>query len=317
MTAPETAAEVLAEMTRLIAENTAHESVVGGFKTYLGHLIDFRDRLERALARGREPFAWYAPSIDDTCTAAKKEQRERDGVGAPELYTVALYTAPPATSQPLPPEPEREAVAAALARMDDCRAGCDAGDPFYADVAAWDVLRKVILRKAPDPAAAEYEQAVRLYRAMRGALRKTEKPVALAAALALANLTADNNVERNVIDLGGVTDGGVKRGDWRVTVERVGSEPAAADVDGWLESNGVSAHPDERISIKWSELVELRRHSRPVVDEAMVERHCTASVFGWDGLIPSAKETFRQSARRGLTAALEGRARINRGDAQA
>lgn len=33
---------------------------------------------------------------------------------------------------------------AALARMDECRSGCDAGDPFYADVRAWDRLRPII-----------------------------------------------------------------------------------------------------------------------------------------------------------------------------
>lgn len=32
-------------------------------------------------------------------------------------------------------------LAAALARMDECRAGCDAGDPFYADPKAWDIVR--------------------------------------------------------------------------------------------------------------------------------------------------------------------------------
>ena len=36
----------------------------------------------------------------------------------------------------------------ALTRMDECRAGCDAGDPFYADVRAWDAIRP-LLASAP------------------------------------------------------------------------------------------------------------------------------------------------------------------------
>ena len=32
-------------------------------------------------------------------------------------------------------------LTSALARMDECRAGCDAGDPFYADPRAWDIVR--------------------------------------------------------------------------------------------------------------------------------------------------------------------------------
>jgi hypothetical protein len=28
--------------------------------------------------------------------------------------------------------------------MDECRAGCDAGDPFYADVRAWDTIRPLL-----------------------------------------------------------------------------------------------------------------------------------------------------------------------------
>jgi hypothetical protein len=43
-----------------------------------------------------------------------------------------------------------QSVARALARMDECRAGCDAGDPFYADAAAWDTIRAHIAA-APSP----------------------------------------------------------------------------------------------------------------------------------------------------------------------
>ena len=32
-------------------------------------------------------------------------------------------------------------LAQALRRMDECRAGCDIGEPFYADSAAWDLIR--------------------------------------------------------------------------------------------------------------------------------------------------------------------------------
>jgi len=42
-------------------------------------------------------------------------------------------------------------LANALARMDECRAGCDAGDPFYADPTAWDIVRAHL---AQQPAAA-------------------------------------------------------------------------------------------------------------------------------------------------------------------
>lgn len=47
-------------------------------------------------------------------------------------------------------------LAAALARMDECRAGCDAGDPFYADPKAWDIVRAHF---AKQPAAAVPEDA--------------------------------------------------------------------------------------------------------------------------------------------------------------
>jgi len=47
--------------------------------------------MESALASA-EPVAWYAPSIDDTCTAAKKAQRERDLPETARLFTVPLYT---------------------------------------------------------------------------------------------------------------------------------------------------------------------------------------------------------------------------------
>jgi len=51
------------------------------------------DAMESALASA-EPVAWYAPSIDDTCTAAKKAQRERD---LPE--TARLFTGPEPVSR--------------------------------------------------------------------------------------------------------------------------------------------------------------------------------------------------------------------------
>jgi len=47
---PETAAEVLADIDKLIAQNPLNDVSIGGFKTYLGHLIDFRDRIKRAIA---------------------------------------------------------------------------------------------------------------------------------------------------------------------------------------------------------------------------------------------------------------------------
>ena len=63
------------------------------------------DRIEAALASSAGPFAWYAPSIDDTCTHAKKVQRDRDVPQAGRLFTVPLY------AHALPPtkkEPPRE-----------------------------------------------------------------------------------------------------------------------------------------------------------------------------------------------------------------
>lgn len=50
---------------------------------------------------------------------------------------------------------EREKLVEAIARMDECRAGCDAGDPFYADAQAWDVIRQSasLLAAAPSPPA--------------------------------------------------------------------------------------------------------------------------------------------------------------------
>ena len=50
------------------------------------------DAMESALASA-EPVAWYAPSIDDTCTAAKKAQRERDLPETARLFTVPLVYA--------------------------------------------------------------------------------------------------------------------------------------------------------------------------------------------------------------------------------
>ncbi len=37
----------------------------------------------------------------------------------------------------------------AIRRMDECRAGCEVGDPFYADAEAWDVLRIFLNGGAP------------------------------------------------------------------------------------------------------------------------------------------------------------------------
>ena len=51
------------------------------------------DAMESALASA-EPVAWYAPSIDDTCTAAKKAQRERDLPELARLFAVPLHTHP-------------------------------------------------------------------------------------------------------------------------------------------------------------------------------------------------------------------------------
>ncbi len=62
---PETAAEVLADINKLIAQNPLHDVSIGGFKTYLGHLIEFRDRLERALSAQGEAVRHLADSPED------------------------------------------------------------------------------------------------------------------------------------------------------------------------------------------------------------------------------------------------------------
>lgn len=35
-------------------------------------------------------------------------------------------------------------IAAAIKRMDECRAGCDVGEPFYGDPIAYDTMRKYL-----------------------------------------------------------------------------------------------------------------------------------------------------------------------------
>lgn len=60
---------------------------------------------------------------------------------APKPGTLIYTSAPPAA--------DAEALAA-IKRMDECRAGCDAGDPFYADVHAWDKLRPLLVRLSGD-----------------------------------------------------------------------------------------------------------------------------------------------------------------------
>ena len=68
-------------------------------------------------------FAWYAPSIDDTCTHAKKAQRERDLPDLARLFTVPLY----ARAKPAQPI-IRDAVASKIdgqpcERCKECRTG--------------------------------------------------------------------------------------------------------------------------------------------------------------------------------------------------
>ena len=87
MTTTETIPDVLADMDLIIEQEHGSEF---GARSLKEHLISFRARLESALASA-EPVSWYAPSIDDTCTAAKKAQRERDLPETARLFTVPLY----------------------------------------------------------------------------------------------------------------------------------------------------------------------------------------------------------------------------------
>lgn len=76
MTKQETPAEVLAGIDKLIAENPEHSTSAGGFKTYRGHLIDFRDRLSRSLAAGKvdsKPWRWV---VGDTVFESEAEAIE-------------------------------------------------------------------------------------------------------------------------------------------------------------------------------------------------------------------------------------------------
>ncbi len=59
----------------------------------------------------------------------------------------------------------RDALVAAIKRMDECRAGCDAGDPFYADAQAWDVIRAT-LTAIPDALVAERKALVARIKAL-------------------------------------------------------------------------------------------------------------------------------------------------------
>jgi hypothetical protein len=68
------------------------------------------------------------------------------------------------------------------------------------------------------PPAAEDTEIANRVRAMQGALKKTDKPLAYACALALANIVADSNAERGRFVLEGVTQDGERRGDWTVLV---------------------------------------------------------------------------------------------------
>lgn len=102
---PETAAEVLADINNLIAQNPLHDVSIGGFKTYHGHLIDFRDRLERALSAQGEAVAWQINATKsrrgwETCTKECYDDTLRTGryMGFPEgskdVEVRALYTHP-------------------------------------------------------------------------------------------------------------------------------------------------------------------------------------------------------------------------------
>lgn len=289
------------------------------------------------IARG-EPFAWYAPSIDDTCTAAKKRQRERDGFGSPELYSVALYTAQPAASQPSAPEPADIYTAYAtwpedirkklsfhdLRRMsgwvprpdpDGWRIDTSAGKPIlvYRDCSVLEdeVARYVLsLIRADKSAAVECPHCGAKDGAKCDELGCDYLNSSISEPAAAGKLLTFDNV----------CDAIRRYGEQCIALGLNSLPEAAADVDGRLESNGVSAHPDERISIKWSELVELRRLSRPVVDEAMVERAMNKWFDHEDALRGNCnswatmKTEFEdhgarliRKMRAALTAALEGR----------
>lgn len=75
--------EALAKLRQLKVPNWPAGRILG----------DIADEIESALASA-EPVAWYAPSIDDTCTAAKKAQRERDLPELARLFAVPLHTHP-------------------------------------------------------------------------------------------------------------------------------------------------------------------------------------------------------------------------------
>jgi hypothetical protein len=79
------------------------------------------------------------------------------------------------------------------------------------------------------PPAAEDTEIANRVRAMQGALKKTDKPLAYACALALANLVADSNADRGRFALEGVTQNGEQRGDWTVLVQAGIAPPTDAE----------------------------------------------------------------------------------------
>jgi len=98
---PETAAEVLADINKLIAQNPLHDVSIGGFKTYLGHLIDFRDRIERALSAQGEAAEYqfrYSCGNWSRCTRDEYESKAIDSTSpVTGVEFRALYTHPAPT----------------------------------------------------------------------------------------------------------------------------------------------------------------------------------------------------------------------------
>lgn len=90
---PDTAAEVLADIDKLIAQNPLHDVSIGGFKTYLGHLIDFRDRLKRAMSAQGEAVrpAGYVCDFDPADTMEYTFYPLAAGESIPHGCT-AMYT---------------------------------------------------------------------------------------------------------------------------------------------------------------------------------------------------------------------------------
>lgn len=94
---PETAADVLADIDTLIAQNSLHDASIGGFKTYLGHLIDFRNRIERALSQ-QQPTHWASPETGEAISDERKLVLIADyGMGGAKQaasFSRPLYAAP-------------------------------------------------------------------------------------------------------------------------------------------------------------------------------------------------------------------------------